>query len=1221
MKRHNGLYNPKLCQGTQIAPDSSKQAYVNTASVATTNTWDASAFSVPIDAPADMTAAVYAQSVVICEDPNAQLVDYYDTCREANTCEPGTCMTAIPPADSLGCQCNYGWCRRSEDEFCFPCSECGKEGDSEDFVDNGIGFSGDYGPCYPNNGYWDEFTSKYIYTIFDTSRSDTDDVTVESHCNSDFWKATIEDTSDNVSNIDTISYPCDDFESKAQQKMYEYGFNKYIKIFNSMYVFWNEFDGKNTMTAKAFAHLVSSILDYGQVGRISNLKKENVGTKLGQPMRDAFAHIVICNNNNAADNNEGMDYACTDYHDETTGFAAWAKSQGQNATDETEKERWSKIGNISPFNTIQMKDMDMKTGIGEGDLALAQAWRTVAWYAYFPAYVYGDNSQAQFLYGHIQNGYDHHKGCGPRFGSSKGYWIPGPIKPEDKADHDDATYDSEKNICASPLGEANDFSEECKLKSRGYSTCLKPGTSICYAKKWSGHSCALAQADVTAEIELCDPCDDGTDTTYDRSCDLETDGKMKCKNDASVNHCFSNRAGDDQKCSLTDEESDDDHPLCSAPCKDPRGLVDGDYSEICDMATNGAMTCRRGEHLCFERKWEGSKCSLIDSKVRDGVPLCPNTQSPCWDPDRNESHYDAACDEATNGEFTCRGTYIQRSVTLIDDLCFKKFHSDWLVDSNHVDGVCAMNRTSIDLFSESSLNSYGDDPATGIDRKIPLCEPCKNDDGTNDYDEKCDSSTNGRMKCLKPGTNKCYAKTFGDFDENSTSNLGYPTACSLSSNEMEDGKYPYCVHMSSCGEYYSLECDMASRGKMNCLYPDTGNCYAATWTGDKCSIFGSDFDECDKCGFQESGKFSTYSAECDLASDGVYTCGELGNSKCYKEQGGSSACAMDAADESGDVKSCTNPCAGVDGAASDYSAECDAASDGAMTCLKPETGRCFDSNTWDGDKCALSEKWESNVVPYCENIDPVCNDDNGDNHYDLECYQADKSRDRTCRKPGTDHCYPSGDFSGTGCSLTMASIGGPDSIVRCDPCLNDDDTSSYDKDCDTASGGEMTCRNGETQHCYDYIWAGVPHGPACSMLAAEADATHPICHVWQSTGPLTPDNHTTCKAICGRECDENSARVSPNYYKPYAHLDPSNLKGESWPLNLDNCKGHCHLIRYMYYGLLQNLNFEGNCEFDFSERNSLDYHRIEIKTNQIGTKLLFINFKMTFCLKLVFILN
>ena len=130
-----------------------------------------------MDAPANMTATTYAQSVILCEDPNARLVDYYDICREQNTCEHQTCFTAMPPAESLGCQCIPGWCRRSEGEFCFPCSECGKEGDSEDLIDDGIGFSGDYGPCYPDNGFHDELTDKYIYTVFDTIRSDEDDAT------------------------------------------------------------------------------------------------------------------------------------------------------------------------------------------------------------------------------------------------------------------------------------------------------------------------------------------------------------------------------------------------------------------------------------------------------------------------------------------------------------------------------------------------------------------------------------------------------------------------------------------------------------------------------------------------------------------------------------------------------------------------------------------------------------------------------------------------------------------------------------------------------------------------------------------------------------------------------------------------------------------------------------------------------------------------------------
>ena len=304
----------------------------------------------------------------------------------------------------------------------------------------------------------------------------------------------------------------------------------------------------------------------------------------------------------------------------------------------------------------------------------------------------------------------------------------------------------------------------------------------------------------------------------------------------------------------------------------------------------------------------------------------------------------------------------------------------------------------------------------------------------------------------------------------------------------------------------------------------------------------------------------TYSADCDAASDGVYTCGESGSSICYKETGGSSACAMNSDDETDDIEACAAPCVGVDGKASSYSAECDAASNGKMTCLKEDTGRCFatgESFEWDGDKCALNEKWETNKIPFCENINPVCENSDGENLYDVRCWRADKSRGRTCLKPDTNHCYESADFSGKACSLTIADIGGPDSITLCDPCqLNDDGESSYAENCAMASGDEKTCKIGDSPwHCYKSVWDGVPHGPACSMFADDADDLHPICHVYQNTGPLTVDINTSCENICGRECDENTVGVSPNYYKPYAHLDPSNLKGESWPLKKDNCKG------------------------------------------------------------------
>ena len=120
-----------------------------------------------------------------------------------------------------------------------------------------------------------------------------------------------------------------------------------------------------------------------------------------------------------------------------------------------------------------------------------------------------------------------------------------------------------------------------------------------------------------------------------------------------------------------------------------------------------------------------------------------------------------------------------------------------------------------------------------------------------------------------PGTFRCYSKTFGEFSNSTTTaTFGYPTGCSLSYNDM-DTNHPYCVHMSQCGEYYSLECDMATRGEKNCKYPGTGNCYAETWGGEKwtsddaCTMYWVDgaasYDACDKCGGGNEGIISTYS--------------------------------------------------------------------------------------------------------------------------------------------------------------------------------------------------------------------------------------------------------------------------------------------------------------------------------------------------------------------------
>ena len=72
-------------------------------------TWNAADFSVPMDAPANLTATTNAQSVILCEDPNARLVDYYDICREQNTCEHQICMLSDIATNTLGFDPLFGF--------------------------------------------------------------------------------------------------------------------------------------------------------------------------------------------------------------------------------------------------------------------------------------------------------------------------------------------------------------------------------------------------------------------------------------------------------------------------------------------------------------------------------------------------------------------------------------------------------------------------------------------------------------------------------------------------------------------------------------------------------------------------------------------------------------------------------------------------------------------------------------------------------------------------------------------------------------------------------------------------------------------------------------------------------------------------------------------------------------------------------------------------------
>lgn len=143
--------------------------------------------------------------------------------------------------------------------------------------------------------------------------------------------------------------------------MSEYGFNKYIKVFNAIYVFWPSTIGN--VKGPEIARLLSSVLDYAGIGRISDQEKNNLGTIVGNPMRERFAHIIICDNSNE------LNTACNAYHDETTGFKAWAAGKAVKRGLKTrEGLEYSKMADVSPFNTIQAKHIDLTAIGGKDDL-------------------------------------------------------------------------------------------------------------------------------------------------------------------------------------------------------------------------------------------------------------------------------------------------------------------------------------------------------------------------------------------------------------------------------------------------------------------------------------------------------------------------------------------------------------------------------------------------------------------------------------------------------------------------------------------------------------------------------------------------------------------------------------------------------------------------------------------------------------------------------------
>ena len=366
-----------------------------------------------------------------CPDPNSHPVAcYFDQCMDSNCNVDETtqesCNATAPEnegCDMPGCACNDGYCRRNKYSSCFPCSECGRPeenaGDLYEFslmsiegtdevsiasrkASNGL-------DCYPTNGAWlpDAFgpnDGANFISRFETARKNPGNNAVEgnSHCNPNYEALS---RANALLNIDTKAYGCSEIERKAQLKMSEYGFDKYIKVFNAIYIFWPSQIGN--VKGPEIARLVSSVLDYAGNGRISNEKNENLGTIVGDPMRERFAHIIICNNNDK-DNT-----ACNAYHHATTGFKAWAAGKATKRGLKTrEGLQYSKMADVSPFNTIQPKNIFLTDIGGKDDLSLAQIWRTCAWYGWIPAWF--DPNDWDSKYRLLVNGFDHHKSCGPK---------------------------------------------------------------------------------------------------------------------------------------------------------------------------------------------------------------------------------------------------------------------------------------------------------------------------------------------------------------------------------------------------------------------------------------------------------------------------------------------------------------------------------------------------------------------------------------------------------------------------------------------------------------------------------------------------------------------------------------------------------------------------------------------------------------------------------------
>ena len=656
--------------------------------------------------------------------------------------------------------------------------------------------------------------------------------------------------------------------------------------------------------------------------------------------------------------------------------------------------------------------------------------------------------------------------------------------------------------CASSIpGGQSDYSDDCYDKSEGQYTCQYPGTSLCYAEKWSGGSCAMHDRDITDDHPLCPSSisrcagQPGEPSTYSRTCDIVTSGRNICmapgtsrcygsirrsggctlnatdvdmltplcdpcsgntgepsdySSDCDIasdgkftclypgtSRCFAMK-WEGGACAMNIEDADEDHPLCKNPCASPSG---SDYSADCDAASNGNYTCLYpGTTRCFAEKWGGGACALTEKWADGAHPLCGNSPSVCG------VDYSEACDDASDGKYQCQYPGTQR--------CFE---IKW------GGGKCSLT------------------PADA-DSDHPLCDPCASPAGIpSDYSADCDAATDGMMTCQYPGTSRCFAKKWeGD-------------RCSMTPQEA-DSNHPICggpcASPPGYPSDYSAECDNASDGKYTCQYPGTSRCFERKWGGGVCAMEADDADAnhplCDPCSSPD-GLTSDYSEDCDRLTLGKFKCLYPGSTRCFAEkwEASSGVCSMTAADADATHPIC-DPCA-QDGNASAYSAECDAITSGQMTCQYPGTSRCF-AEKWGGDKCAMKAADADANHPLC---DP-CSSPDGGSDYSAECNYASDGKFK-CQYPGTSRCFAR-KWTGGACSMNAADADTLHPLCEA-PCSHPDGLSTgitdYDEECDEASDGKFTCRYPASDRCFAFKWEASLG--ACSLTAAEADADHPLC--------------------------------------------------------------------------------------------------------------------------------